>query len=505
MLSLLSLLLGSAFCSEEAQLRNHIMNGYNRYVRPVTNYSDTLQVNMGLAVQNIESFDQIKETLSLNIWVRMEWKNDFLVWNNSVSNITFLSVDSSTVWVPDIELLNAASQPDIYILNQGMNLYQSGDFFRSNPGIFKFSCPLDLHEFPFDIQTCTMRFGSWTYNNELVNVLPYENEERQLDVLSSFSHSEWEIIDYFVESLNETRVCCPGKNYSVNEYVFNFQRYPHYYKLSMGMTISLVLVSFIIMLIKPDNVSRTGTAVFIPLTILALQLTIADKIPVVGYYTLMDNFFLCCFITSMICSIESGLIYALVTTKNRFVYRLFVNCFNFDKLYRNYKQNIVQGDKKKNNHQNFLKELLSNYNQNESGTTTQETNLDNVNVSNDDFKFTIMRLNALGNESNTDNEILNNEVNDSNKVSETNDVNEVNESNSLESNIKEYDNNELNIVDKEVVKVISYDNENLDISLKEKLVYDEIRRIFEIVDNIFRILLPIIYFIYIIILMSNEK
>ena len=49
------------------------------------------------------------------------------------------------------------------------------------------------------------------------------------------------------------------------------------------------IVSFIIMLVAPDNLSRTGTAVFIPLTILALQLTIADKVPVVGYYTLMDK------------------------------------------------------------------------------------------------------------------------------------------------------------------------------------------------------------------------
>ena len=66
---------------------------------------------MGLAVQNIESFDQIKETLSLNIWVRMEWKNDFLKWNNNISNITFLFRDSSTVWVPySAELPNAASQ-----------------------------------------------------------------------------------------------------------------------------------------------------------------------------------------------------------------------------------------------------------------------------------------------------------------------------------------------------------------------------------------------------------
>ena len=109
----------------------------------------------------------------------------------------------------------------------------------------------------------------------------------------------------------------------------------------MGMTISLVLVSFIIMLIKPDNVSRTGTAVFIPLTILALQLTIADKIPVVGYYTLMDNFFLCCFITSMICSIESGLIFALITTKSPLVYKMFVRFFDFNKLFTNYKLILI--------------------------------------------------------------------------------------------------------------------------------------------------------------------
>ena len=100
----------------------------------------------------------------------------------------------------------------------------------------------------------------------------------------------------------------------------------------MGMTISLVVVSFIIMLMKPDNVSRTGTAVFIPLTILALQLTIADKIPVVGYYTLMDNFFLACFVTSMFVSIESGLIYSLITTDSRRIYTYLVTKVDLTKL-----------------------------------------------------------------------------------------------------------------------------------------------------------------------------
>ena len=110
----------------------------------------------------------------------------------------------------------------------------------------------------------------------------------------------------------------------------------------MGMTITLVLVSFVIMLMSPSNVSRTSTAVFIPLTILALQLTIANKIPVVGYYTLMDKFFLCCFITSMICSIESGLIYAIITTKSPRFYDLLDRIFKFD--FNNKKTDEVEED-----------------------------------------------------------------------------------------------------------------------------------------------------------------
>ena len=487
--SLFSLLFGYVFAdNQEIQLRNHLMADYNKYVRPVNNYYDTLDVKMGLAVQNIESFDQMKETLDLNIWVRMDWNNALLKWNSSVSDMTFLSMDSSTVWVPDIELLNAASKPDIYILNQGMNLYQSGNIFRSNPGIFKFSCSLELQEFPFDIQSCTMRFGSWTYNNKLMNVLPYDDEDKRLDVLPTFSHSEWEIVDYYVENLNETRICCPGQNFSVNEYTFQFQRYPHYYKLSMGMTISLVLVSFIIMLIKPDNVSRTGTAVFIPLTILALQLTIADKIPVVAYYTLMDNFFLCCFITSMICSIESGLIFALVTSKSNLIYRMFNRIFDFNRLYNNYKANLLYASKRKLKHDKILRKAHESTLQ----STLQSTSVDDVmkepdsqSRSSSEFKFTI---NTLNSETNTDTDT----------IEMTNISN-----NSSISELDEIDN--ICVVDKDVVKVINFDDENLDISIKEKLVFDEVRRVFEIVDNVFRILLPFVFFIYIIVLMSNEK
>ena len=459
--------------NEETNLRNDLMYGYNKYVRPVNNYNDILNVNMGLAVQNLEEFNQIKETMDLNIWVRMNWNNDLLYWNSSENNISFLSMNVDNIWTPDIELLNGVAKPEIYIIDEALNLYSDGSIFRSKPGIFRFSCALDLREFPFDIQTCTMKFGSWTYTNDLMYILPYEEKNKQIDVLSSFSHSEWEIKSYKLVNYNESRLCCPGKNYSINEYTFELQRFPHYYKLSMGMTISLVIVSFIIMLMKPDNVSRTGTAVFIPLTILALQLTIADKIPVVGYYTLMDNFFLCCFITSMFVSIESGLIFSLTTTKNDLIYNIFYRCFNIEKLYRNYTLNKVNSINKKEQHDLFIKRL--NEVNNNMNKLLEET-------STDDFDATISALNDLN----------------SLEMKNVNNENNINEKNN--SNLENYD-----IVDKDIVRVINFDDENLSFSLKQKLVFDRIIYIFSVCDNVFRVILPLIFVIYISYIMSHEK
>jgi nicotinic acetylcholine receptor alpha-6 len=315
-LSVFLFFIGNAKSNEETNLRNSIFGSYNKDIRPTKSYNNTLEVRIGLAVQNIESFDQIHESIELNVWLRKYWRNEHLIWNTKLSNISQLTLNEKDVWTPDIELLNAATLPDIYTLNGGMYLYPNGEMLWSMPVVYKFSCPLQLKFFPFDKQTCTMKFASWSFDNSLVKLKPYGDKNTQIDVLDSFSHSEWDLKEYSIYSYNETRVCCPNKKFGVIEYNFELTRYTHYYVLNMGMTISLVIVSFIIMLVKADNLSRTGTAVFIPLTILALELTIAGKIPVVGYYTLMDIFFLTCFITSMTVSIESGIVYILITSKS---------------------------------------------------------------------------------------------------------------------------------------------------------------------------------------------
>lgn len=470
--------------NEETALRELLFSNYNRYVRPTEKYNDTLKVDIGLAVQNIESFDQIKETIELNIWLRKYWKNDFLKWDATKNNITQLTLSKDQVWTPDIELVNAATIPDIYTLNGGMYLYPDGNMLWSMPTIYKFSCPLKLKYFPFDTQTCSMKFASWSYDESFLSLSPYGEKETQIDVLDSFSHSEWNIESYNVETYKEKRKCCPRKLFNVNKYNFVLKRYTHYYVLNMGMTISLVIVSFIIMMVNGDNLSRTGTAVFIPLTILALELTIAGKIPVVGYYTLMDIFFLTCFITSMMVSIISGIVYILMTSRSNLLFSVFSKLLNFSDIVSKYEKTHENRHKKKEMHDNDYNSLK----EKEKSPIINETEIDE---SQNEFNGLVSILEKTTSYR---------EAVGGNVEKIIKEIDEICDDKEEQLQESVYD----QIVPKDVVKIVEYSDRNLSITFREYLMFWEINNTAKKIDNICRVILPTIFFSIIIVIFSYK-
>ena len=481
---------------EETQLRNTLFSNYNPKVRPVQDISSDLTVEMGLALQNIEKFDQMQESITLNAWIRQTWNDYRLSWNSTQSNLTFISVSKTQVWVPDTELLNAAGLPEIYTLKGGLMLYSDGTVFYSNPVVLKMPCSLELETFPFDTQTCSMVFGSWVYSSDFLNLIPYNDEEKQIDVLDSFSHTEWEIDELTVEMILREREGHINEEFNELEYNIVLSRFPHYYKLSMGMTIALVLVSFIIMLMEPSNVSRTSTAVFIPLTILALQLTLADKIPVVGYFTLMDNFFLCCFITSMLVSIESGLIYSLITTESKRLYSYLVTKVDLTKLLEEDQKKIKLRKKTKIEHSEEIDTLALEQNNN---NNTDNKQLENR-IAETEFSDASKILENLNGESSSDPaEITDGTMAQEAMKDQIDAVENSDKSISISSHSSHYDNFQ------NYVKTIPYNDKLLKLTYKERLVYGELIKWVKYIDNVFRVLMPIIFLSYIGSLLAVEN
>nr|CAH7751654.1 unnamed protein product [Callosobruchus chinensis]CAH7768933.1 unnamed protein product [Callosobruchus chinensis] len=48
-------------------------------------------------------------------------------------------------------------------------VYHDGLVVWQPPAVYKSSCAIDVEFFPYDVQTCVLKLGSWTYDGFKVN------------------------------------------------------------------------------------------------------------------------------------------------------------------------------------------------------------------------------------------------------------------------------------------------------------------------------------------------
>lgn len=47
-------------------------------------------------------------------------------------------------------------------------VYHTGLVVWQPPAVYKSSCSIDVEYFPYDVQTCVLKMGSWTYDGSKV-------------------------------------------------------------------------------------------------------------------------------------------------------------------------------------------------------------------------------------------------------------------------------------------------------------------------------------------------
>ena len=62
------------------------------------------------------------------------------------------------------------------------------------PAIFKSTCSIDITYFPFDIQRCHMKFGSWTYDGFQLNIGFTSNAS--IDIDNYIASNEWNLVGH---------------------------------------------------------------------------------------------------------------------------------------------------------------------------------------------------------------------------------------------------------------------------------------------------------------------
>ena len=212
----LFILLINSSNSSELELRNNVFKNYNKNIRPVKYYNNVVDLNVSIDIRNLEYFNQVSETISINIWITMTWKDDYLKWNKSKYNIDFLNFNSNDIWLPDLVLYNSAKKSEMYNVLDQMKVNNKGIVTLIRPSTFTFACPLKLQKFPFDSQKCYMEFGSWQFNKQYLNI-KYDN-----NIPSTYNNftknNEWNLINLEHMDNEFEYLCCPNEIWTVLKY-----------------------------------------------------------------------------------------------------------------------------------------------------------------------------------------------------------------------------------------------------------------------------------------------
>ena len=113
--------------------------------------------------------------------------------------------------------------------------------------IFKSSCAIDIMHFPFDVQTCKMKFGSWTYDGDKIDLQFLYELEAGFEYSDYVKSNEWDIVTSYANRNIFRYICCPTPYYDLT-FELVIRRKPAFYNyiliLPCILLSSLTLVLF---------------------------------------------------------------------------------------------------------------------------------------------------------------------------------------------------------------------------------------------------------------------
>uniref|UniRef100_A0A8C3AGE4 Cholinergic receptor, nicotinic, alpha 4b n=1 Tax=Cyclopterus lumpus TaxID=8103 RepID=A0A8C3AGE4_CYCLU len=280
----------------EERLLQDLFAHYNKLSRPVENTSDTVLVHFGLSIAQLIDVDEKNQMMTTNVWVKQEWNDYKLRWNpEEYENVTSIRIPSEIIWRPDIVLYNNADGDFAVTHLTKAHLFHDGRIKWMPPAIYKSSCSIDVTFFPFDQQSCKMKFGSWTYDRAKIDLISMASDVDQIDYWES---GEWVIVNA-VGKYNTKKYECCTEIYSDITYYFIIRRLPLFYTINLIIPCLLISCLTVLVFYLPSQCGEKITlciSVLLSLTVFLLLITeiipsTSLVIPLIGEYLLFTMVF----------------------------------------------------------------------------------------------------------------------------------------------------------------------------------------------------------------------
>ncbi|KAM9403685.1 neuronal acetylcholine receptor subunit alpha-7-like isoform 2-T3 [Salvelinus alpinus] len=271
----------------QRNLLRELLRDYNRMERPVANDSLPLTVRFSYTLLQVMNVDEKNQILTTNAWLQMQWFDHYLQWNQSeYPGVKTLRFTTDQVWIPDILLYNSAHDKFDATFKSYVLVNSSGFCEYLPPGIFSSACEVDVRWFPFDVQHCELKFGSWTFDGWLLDL-----QMQEADLSGYMSNGEWELLGVPGDRHEIFYECCT-EPYSDVTFVVTLRRRTLFYALNLLVPCVLISsLTLLVFLLPAQSGEKIGLGITILLSQTFFMLLVAeimpatsDCIPLIGQY-----------------------------------------------------------------------------------------------------------------------------------------------------------------------------------------------------------------------------
>ncbi|KAJ8919219.1 hypothetical protein NQ315_012207 [Exocentrus adspersus] len=224
--------------------------------------------------------------MTTNLWVEQSWYDYKLKWDpKEYGGVEMLHVPSDHIWRPDIVLYNNADGNFEVTLATKATLNFTGRVDWKPPAIYKSSCEIDVEYFPFDEQTCVMKFGSWTYDGFQVDLRHLDEMKGSnvvdigIDLTEFYTSVEWDILEVPAVRNEKFYTCCDEPYLDIT-FNITMRRKTLFYTVNliipcMGISFLTVLVFYL----PSDSGEKVSLSISILLSLTVFFLLLAEIIP----------------------------------------------------------------------------------------------------------------------------------------------------------------------------------------------------------------------------------
>ncbi|XP_006818017.2 neuronal acetylcholine receptor subunit alpha-10-like [Saccoglossus kowalevskii] len=249
-----------------------------------------------MTLNQIADMDERNQVLKTNIWTTQWWDDEMMRWDpDQYDGINQIRIPASDLWMPDVTLYNNADTVDYSKENESSSncvVNSTGEIqYVSKPSILKSTCRVFIKYFPFDVQMCKMKFGSWTYDSFQVDLV---NVKDVPDLLGFIHNEQWHLEFALTKRHVIFYECCPEKYPDVSFYIC-IRRKPLYYIYNLIIPCVLLCTLSFLGFFMPYNVGvvKASLSVTLILSLTVFLLLVAEmmprtsmEIPLIGQYYL---------------------------------------------------------------------------------------------------------------------------------------------------------------------------------------------------------------------------